>query len=66
MKKDKILKNHEMLCLWWTLYYTTITVLASSDAIVDNKRALYFRSRFPQQLYIFIHLEKTAQLYSPK
>ena len=39
--------------LWWTLYYTAITVLASSDAIVDNKRALYFRSRFPQQPLYF-------------
>ena len=39
--------------LWWTLYYTAITVLASRDAIVDNKRALYFRSRFPQQPLYF-------------
>ena len=53
--------------LWWTLYYTAITVLASRDAIVDNKRALYFRSRFPKQpLYFHSFWEAfSAALFNP-
>ena len=53
-KNVKCIENREKKgLLWWTLYYTAITVLASRDAIVDNKRALYFRSRFPQQPLYF-------------
>ena len=63
--------SHKVLRSWksenafrkWTLHYTAITVLASSDAIVDSKRALYFRSRFPQQpFYIFIHFVEGSDL----